>query len=124
MATQTTVSHPIQVVERYLGHQNIERLKVAGVTLITAAITVACGLALITQVNNTGEQDMPRTSWDHPRQPNPILSMTGSQPVVEVAADVSLLYPSSATLAANPELAVTHRYITMVEWRRLHHPGR
>jgi hypothetical protein len=39
---------------------------------------------------------------------------------------LATLYPSedSIILAANPELAITQRYAAMVEWHRLHHPGR
>jgi hypothetical protein len=125
MPTQTIVSHPIQVVERFLGQQNVERLKAVGVTLITAAITVACGLILIAPENAaTVEGTAGQMIWDQPRQPNPILSLTGIQPAVEAAADVNPVDPSSAILAASPELAIARRYAAMVEWRRLHHPGR
>ncbi|HEX9925073.1 MAG TPA: hypothetical protein VGD99_20625 [Anaerolineae bacterium] len=40
------------------------------------------------------------------------------------AVDVNPANRSSAFLAANPELALAQRYTGMVEWHKLHHPGR
>ena len=125
MATRTIVSHPIQAAERYLGKQTIERLKSVGVTVITAAITVAWGVALITQTNYTTGHDISRTSWDHPRRPSLVVNRTGTEPTVESSSTgVSPVDLSSTTLAANPELALARRYTAMVEWRKLHHLDR